>query len=182
MRWSIRRCKHCTRADAKLVFLVDEVETALPDPESHGDAWLDHLLDECSDEVRVVLAGVTPGGSRPSDRSRERSRLEDLVLEPLLSEDAKELVTRPVARRFRYEARAVDRIVELAQGRPYLLQKLSLNALNRMLDEERTIVRLADVEAVADLEVFEFARARARRAGGERERIEVGAAGQHSGN
>lgn len=154
----VRDLRARTRADAKLVFLVDEVEAALPDPESDGDAWLDHLVEECSEELRVVLAGVTPGGSRPGDCRRERSRLEDLVLEPLHSDDARALVTRPVARRFRYEAHAVDRIVQLAQGRPYLLQKLCLNALNRMLDEERTIVRLADVEAVADLEAFEFPR------------------------
>jgi hypothetical protein len=154
----VRDLRSRTRADTKLVFLVDEVEAAPPDPEPEGDAWLDHLLEECSGELRVVLAGVTPGGGRPDDGRRERRHLEDLVLEPLHSDEARALVTRPVARRFRYEARAVDRIVELAHGRPYVLQKLCLNALNRMLDEERTIVRLADVEAVAELEAFEVPR------------------------
>jgi len=138
-----------TGAEARLVFLVDEVEAVLPDPESDG-AWLDTLLEECSQELRVVLAGA--GGSRPVASRRERRRLEDLVLQPLQADDARALVTRPVAGRFRYEARAVDRIVQLAQGRPYLLQKLCLNALNRMLDEGRTTVALADVEAVADPE------------------------------
>jgi hypothetical protein len=42
------------------------------------------------------------------------------------------------------------RIVQLAEGRPYVLQKLCLNALNRMLDEGRSTVRLADVESTAD--------------------------------
>jgi hypothetical protein len=57
---------------------------------------------------------------------------------------------------FRYEPRAVERIVQLGQGRPYVPQKLCLNALNRILDEGRTTVRLADVEAVAKRETIEL--------------------------
>lgn len=144
----VRDLRERTGAEARLVFLVDEVDV-LPDPESAG-AWFDTLLEECSQELRVVLAGV--GKSRPLTSRRERRRLEELVLQPLRADDARALVTRPVAGRFRYEAHAVDRIVQLAQGRPYLLQKICLNALNRMLDEGRTTVALTDVEAVADLE------------------------------
>ena len=144
----VRDLRERTGAEARLVFLVDEVDV-LPDPESDG-AWFDTLLEECSQELRVVLAGV--GKSRPLTSRRERRRLEELVLQPLRADDARALVTRPVAGRFRYEAHAVDRIVQLAQGRPYLLQKICLNALNRMLDEGRTTVALTDVEAVADLE------------------------------
>ncbi len=150
----VRDLRERTRADAMLVFLVDEVEAVLPDAASDGEAWLHTLVQDCSAELRVVLAGVGPGGSRAVDPRRERGRLEDLVVEPLRPDDARQLVTRPVARRFRYEPRAVERIVQIAQGRPYLLQKICLNALNRVLDEERTIVRLADVEAVAALEAF----------------------------
>jgi hypothetical protein len=154
----VRDLRERTRADAKLVFLVDEVEAVLKDAAWDGEAWLDALLHECSEELRVVVAGVTPRGSVPGEPRREQCRLEDLVLEPLGSEDARELVTRPVARRFGYEPGAVDRIVQLAHGRPYVLQRICLNALNRMLDEERTIVRLADVEAVAALAAFKLAR------------------------
>jgi hypothetical protein len=57
------------------------------------------------------------------------------------------LVKRPVAGVFRYEALAVERILELSSLRPYLIQRLCLHAVNRMLDDGRTTVRLADVGA-----------------------------------
>ena len=141
-----------TRADARIVFLVDEVDAVLPDTEPDAEPWLVGLLEDCSGEARVVLAGVSGKQGRPGGARRERSRLEHLVLEPLHPDDARALVTKPVAACFRYEPRAVDRIVQLAEGRPYLLQKLCVHALNHMLDEGRTIIRLADVDAVAGLE------------------------------
>ena len=154
VRRVVRNLRERTRADARLVLLVDEVDAVLPGPEP--EPWFDALLEECSEELRVVLAGVNGEVSRRGASRHERGRLEDLVLEPLPPDDARALVTRPVAHCFRYEPRAVERIVQLAEGRPYLLQKLCLNALNRMLDEGRSVIRLADVESTADLMAVEL--------------------------
>jgi hypothetical protein len=122
----VRDLREGTRADPKLVFLVDEVEAVLPEAESDREAWLDALLHECGEELRVVVAGVNPGRSRGDDPRRDRGWIEDVVLEPLAPDDARELVTRPVAGRFRYDPGAVDRIVQLAQGRPYVLRSSAL--------------------------------------------------------
>jgi len=151
----VRDLRERTRADARLVLLVDEVDTVLPDAEP-GATWLDVLLEECSDELRVVLAGVNGRKGERVGPRRERGRLEDVVLGPLHTDAARALVTKPVAHCYRYEPCAVDRIVQLAQGRPYVLQKLCLNALNRTLDEGRSTVRLADVESTADLVAMEL--------------------------
>jgi hypothetical protein len=62
------------------------------------------------------------------------------------------LVERPVAGVFRYEPSAVEPILTLACGRPYLIQRLCLHAVNRMLDEGRTTIRLADVDAATGSE------------------------------
>jgi len=138
------------------VFLVDEVDAVLPNAEPDDEPWLDTLLGDCSEELRVVLAGVNGNQGRQVGPRRERGRIEDVVIEPLHPDDARALVTKPVAHCFRYEPRAVDRIVQLADGRPYLLQKLCSNALNRMLDEGRSTVRLADVESMADLAAMQL--------------------------
>jgi len=162
----VRDVRARARADARLVFLVDEVDAVLPDPQADDEPWLDTLLEDCSEELRVVLAGVTGRHGRRVGPRRERGRLEDLVLEPLRPDEARALVTKPVAHCFRYDPRAVDRIVQLAKGRPYLLQKLCLNALNRMLDEGRSTVRLADVESTADFVAIELPRPSAPSAAG----------------
>lgn len=118
MKRVVEELRERERADARLVFLVDEVDAVLPDPDPEADSWLDTLLEECSEEVRVVLAGVNGRGSRRGAPRRLRARLEDVALEPLRPDDARALVTRPVAHCFRYEPHAVERIVQLARGRP----------------------------------------------------------------
>jgi hypothetical protein len=42
--------------------------------------------------------------------------------------------------------------VEIACGRPYLIQWLCLHAVDRMLDERRTTIRLEDVDLVTRVE------------------------------
>ena len=56
-------------------------------------------------------------------------------------------MTRPVAGIYRYEANAVERILEQSRLRPFEIQRRCLYAVHRMLDGDRTTVRLADVEA-----------------------------------
>jgi len=41
-------------------------------------------------------------------------------------------------------------VLELSQLRPYLVQKLCVHALNRMLEQGRSSVRLEDVDAAAE--------------------------------
>jgi hypothetical protein len=135
------------QAPITLVLLVDEVDAVSPDPETIGEARLSTLLESCSPELRMVLAGVNGGARRPGGAGNGRGALEEIELEPLAPDDAEALVTRPVAGVFRYETRALERILELGRDHPYLLQKLCLNALNRMLDAGRTEVRLADVDS-----------------------------------
>jgi len=94
-----------------------------------------------------VLAGVGRGDSGPGDRCH--GALDLLELPPFTPEEAEALVQKPVAGVFRYEPRAVERILQLSLLRPYPIQRLCLHAVDRMLDEGRATVRLADVEATS---------------------------------
>ncbi len=53
----------------------------------------------------------------------------------------------PVAGVFRFQPEAVERILELSQLRPYLVQKYCVHAVAHMLEDGRSTIRLADVEA-----------------------------------
>jgi len=55
------------------------------------------------------------------------------------------LVREPVAGVYRYEAEAVERILSLSELRPCTIQRLCLDAVDRMLDDRRTTVRPSDV-------------------------------------
>ncbi|HKZ33432.1 MAG TPA: ATP-binding protein [Vicinamibacteria bacterium] len=138
LRRVVEELRQRTRDEVSLVLLIDEVDALREHPEQTGDPWLGSLLKSCPQEVRFVLAGVGRG---------MHAALDELELEPFTPEEAEALVKRPVAGVFRYEAQAVERILELSSLRPYLIQKLCLHAVNRMLDDGRTTVRLADVQA-----------------------------------
>jgi hypothetical protein len=127
-----------TRQQVRLVLLIDEVDALGEDPQRSADHWLGPLLENCPQELRVVLAGVGRG---------RHAVLGELELEPFTPEEAEALVKRPVAGVFRYEPPAVERILQLSDLRPYRIQRLCLQAVNHMLDEGRTIVRAADVKA-----------------------------------
>ena len=123
------------------MFLVDEVDALRATAKQAFDRCIGPLLGHGSSELRAVLAGVCG-----CDVATE------LVLSRLTLREAENLVTRPVAGRFCYKASAVDRILEIACGRPYLIQWLCLHAVDRMLDEGRTTILLEDVDSVAGLE------------------------------
>jgi histone H3/H4 len=52
-----------------------------------------------------------------------------------------------VAGVFRWKPEAVERVLELSQLRPYLIQKLCVHAVNRMLEAGRSTITLEDVLA-----------------------------------
>lgn len=140
----VEELRRRTRRRIRLVPLIDEIDVICDATGRTGALWLETLLANCSPEFRVVLAGARMGQPRVADAG-----LDEVELKPLTPEQADELVRKPVAGVFRYERRAVERIMQLSRLRPYLIQRLCLHAVNRLLDEGRSTVELADVEAVA---------------------------------
>jgi predicted AAA+ superfamily ATPase len=131
--------------EVRLVMLIDEVDALRDGSEGQADHWLGALLEGGPAELRVVLAGVT--GSGRTDATRPgHATLAELELGPLTAQEAEELITMPVDGVYRYEPSAVERILQRSRLRPYEIQGLCLHAVNRMLDDRRTTVRLADVE------------------------------------
>jgi len=70
-------------------------------------------------------------------------------------EEAEALIRTPVEGYFRYEVEAVERILAWSELKPYVIQKFCIHAVNRMLEQDREVVRAEDVEAVRDTVRFE---------------------------
>ena len=67
---------------------------------------------------------------------------------PFFDDDqAQELLTRPVAGIYEWDAAAVKFVVARAEGRPYRLQQFGLEAVNQMLAAGRRRILMADVQA-----------------------------------
>lgn len=136
-----------TRRGLRLVFLIDEIDV-LGDGGNVSEAF-GSLSGGLSAEVRFVTAGAGRKGSVSRESAPGRTIFGEVELPPLSAEDAEALVRRPVAGVFDFEADAVARILGRSRLRPYLIQKLSARALDRMLDDRRTVCRPTDVDAAS---------------------------------
>src|SRR5262249_33312467 len=101
------------------------------------------------------MSGVGIKRSWKSEVSPWYNFFDEIEITGLSREEAEALVKTPVAGVFRYETLAVERILEASALKPYLVQKLCIHAVNHMLEEGRTIVRVADVEVAQRATVLE---------------------------
>jgi hypothetical protein len=140
----VAQLRERTGGPVRLVLLIDEIDAPCGSPMRAVDTWLGPLLHEGPDELRVVAADAACAAEPAAPPGP--AVLQRVELEPLTPEDGEALAIRPVAGVFRYEPRAVERILELSRLRPFEIQRRCRNAVERMLDAHRSVVRLADVE------------------------------------
>jgi hypothetical protein len=70
-----------------------------------------------------------------------------IVLGPLSPEEAQQLIIQPVKDIYRYDDEAITRILAATEGHPFRLQQLCKEVIERVTEEKRKQVTLADVEA-----------------------------------
>jgi hypothetical protein len=136
LRCLVAELRRRTRQPVRLVLLIDEIDAVCEGLAARGDAWPGPLLGGGMPELRVVSAGMGAAAA-----------LDALELEPFTRHDAEALVREPVAGIFRFEPQTVEEILETSRRRPFAIQKLCQRAVDSMLDEGRTTVRVADLAA-----------------------------------
>ena len=136
-----------TRRRVKLALLIDEVDVLNEYSESTNQRLRGIFMKSFSENLVAVMSGVAIRRRWKSEVSPWYNFFDELELTPFTREEAEALVREPVAGVFRFQPEAVDRILELSQLRPYLVQKYCVHAIGRMLEQDRSRVRLDDVEA-----------------------------------
>ena len=136
-----------TARRVKLALLIDEVDVLNEYSESTNQRLRGIFMKSFSENLVAVMSGVAIRRRWKSEVSPWYNFFDEIELTPFTREEAEALVREPVAGVFRFQPEAVDRILELSQLRPYLIQKYCVHALGRMLEEDRSTVRRDDVEA-----------------------------------
>ena len=94
------------------------------------------------------MAGIHISKQWKSEGSPWYNFFEQIELKPFTRIQAEALITGPVRGVYTFESRAVDRIMELSDSKPYLIQKFCVNLITYILNENRRKIRLEDVEYV----------------------------------
>ncbi|HEY7921851.1 MAG TPA: AAA family ATPase, partial [Vicinamibacteria bacterium] len=146
----IAELKTRTPRKVKLALLIDEVDVLNEYSESVNQRLRGIFMKSFSENLVAVMSGVGIRRRWKSEVSPWYNFFDEVELKGLSRDEAEALVREPVAGIFRWRNEAVERVLELSQLRPYLVQKLCVHALNRMLEQGRSSVRLEDVDAARD--------------------------------
>jgi hypothetical protein len=139
-----------TNRKIKLCLLIDEVDVLNGYSEGVNQRLRSIFMKNFSESLVAVMSGVGIKRIWKSEVSPWYNFFDEVELSAFTREEAEELIKTPVEGIFRYETAALERILERSALKPYLIQKLCINAVNHMLEQDRSTITLADVRAVEE--------------------------------
>jgi len=148
VRAVLKTLKKRTSKKIKLVLLIDEVDE-LNDYDPRINQKLRSLfMKSFAENLASVVSGVEIKKHWEREGSPWYNFFEEIRVEPLDPEEARELIERPIRRFFTLDSGTADRIIALTGGKPYLIQKLCIALVTRLHEGHRRKVTIADVDAV----------------------------------
>ena len=133
---------------AKLVLLLDEIDELNGYSHRTNQRLRSLFMRGFADQLVAVAAGVGIAREWDHEGSPWYNFFEELEVGPIDTEAARGLATRPLDGVIGIDDEAVDRLLEKADGRPYILQKIALAAVQRVHENRRSRITLEDVEGV----------------------------------
>jgi AAA ATPase domain len=146
----IEELKTRTGRKVKLALLIDEVDVLNEYSERVNQRLRSIFMKTFSEHLVAIMSGVGVKRTWKSEGSPWYNFFDEVELKAFSREEAEALIRRPVEGIFRFELDAVEAILADSELKPFFIQKLCIHAVNRMLEEGRSSVRLEDVQAVRD--------------------------------
>jgi hypothetical protein len=102
-----------------------------------------------AENLVAVVSGVEIRKQWDKEGSPWYNFFEEIEVTPIGRDDVVQLITRPVGGVFKIDQAVVDRIIELTDRKPYHVQRLCIALVNRMYEQGKRQISIADVDAVA---------------------------------
>lgn len=132
----------------KLVLLIDEVDELNKYSEQVNQKLRSVFMKTFAENLVAVMSGISIKKHWQSEGSPWYNFFEEIEVPPFDREDALNLIRRPVAGIFSYDDRAVEKIIEYSECKPFIIQKFCVNVIQRIIELKRRWVTVEDVEAV----------------------------------
>ena len=149
IRQVIRALKATSSKQVKLVLLIDEVDELNDYDPAINQKLRSLFMKGFADSLVAVVSGVEIKKRWEREGSPWYNFFEEIEVKPFRREDAVELIERPIRGIFKLEDGLIDRILQLSDGKPYLIQRLCMALVNRVHEQNRRTITVADVEAIA---------------------------------
>jgi len=140
-----------TAKKVKLALLLDEVDELNEYSERVNQRLRSVFMKTFSENLVAVMSGVGIRRSWKSEGSPWYNFFDEFELSGLSRDEAEELIRTPVQGVFRFEDEAVERILNLSDLKPYIIQKFCIHSVNHMIEEGRSTIAVRDVVAVEAL-------------------------------
>ena len=134
----------------RLVLLIDEVDELNSYDPRVNQKLRSLFMKSFAEDLVAVVSGVSIKREWDREGSPWYNFFEEIDVGPLRLDAARELIERPIQGVLKFEEGAVERIVELADYRPYRIQRLCMKLVSRMYELDRRQVSVEDVEAIGD--------------------------------
>jgi len=139
----------------KLALLIDEVDVLNDYSERINQRLRSIFMKTFSEHLVAIMSGVGIKRVWTSEGSPWYNFFDEIELAAFAREEAEALIREPVEGVFRFQPEAVEAILAGSQLKPYVIQKFCIHAVSRMLEQRRTTITAADVDAVRDAVQFE---------------------------
>lgn len=144
----LRRLAERTPKKIKLVLLIDEVDELNEYDPRVSQSLRSLFMKRFAENLAAVVAGVRIRKEWEKEGSPWYNFFEEIEVDAIDPEAARRLVLEPVRGTFRFEAGAAERIVELTGGKPFQIQRRCLALVQRLHEQGRRTITVADVEAL----------------------------------
>jgi hypothetical protein len=135
----------------RLVLLIDEVDELNAYDPKVNQKLRSLFMKSFAEDLVAVVSGVSIKREWDREGSPWYNFFEEIDVGPFVPEDARRLVEAPSRGFIRFDDSAIARILEIAAGRPYRIQKLCMKLVSRMHESGRRDVTAADVDEVGEL-------------------------------
>jgi hypothetical protein len=146
----VEELKARTPKRVKLTLLIDEVDALNEYSERVNQRLRSIFMKTFSENLVAIMSGVGIKRTWKSEGSPWYNFFDEIELTAFTRDEAEALIRTPVEGYFRYEPEAVEAILAWSELKPYVIQKLCIHSVNRMLEDGRTVITEKDVRAVRE--------------------------------
>lgn len=151
LRQVLEKLRASTNKRVKLVLLIDEVDELNSYDPRVNQRLRSLFMKSFAEDMVAVVAGVSIRKHWESEGSPWYNFFEELEVKPFDERQAAELIERPIRDVFGLEKGLTQRVIALAAGRPYLIQKLCTALVDRAHRLGRSRLTIADLDAVREV-------------------------------